>query len=479
VQGIIRNLLCELREVPLHAAQQLHHLSAAAEREHRFEDALTFTNAELKLVQEVKAGPGIILVLLNRARLLFKTNQFSDAIPDLKDALIRSASENSLSPDHRAHICYTASNLIGASLWKQGDRANAAVALRETTRLARTRFGAGSPEVMKALSDEAFLAIEMRKPESELLSLLESCVREPSPTKQRGSCLSEIGHVLYINGLWDAAASALHIASDLCDDRVEKSESLLMLANIACFKSDMKSLHQFLNQAEELWMDVAPRPHLERHIANLRAQAALQEGCESTYREQILIAQQRGECEELTIEDQIQITFVRAQVLRRSGLYPQARQEIEEAQRLVKRAIVSPLSRCSILLQQAFCEQVEGNYIESNTLIDTALSIADSELDHNTILEARGRTLKAYNYYSLFTYNGPPPHGMSSALLEAKSNAETALRLLTEQNLDPHSRKILLRLLSGIAHHLELNAEQASYDRQLAILEARFPNTTL
>jgi tetratricopeptide (TPR) repeat protein len=477
--SVATKLLCELKQAPLRAIQQLHQLTAGAEKEHRLEDALIFTNAGLKVAREESDGPAMILTLLTRGRLLFKMNRLEDAIPDLQDALLRSAAEPSISAPHRTHILYTASNLIAASLWKQGDRTTAAIALKETTRLARERFGAGSDEVMKALFDQAFLAIEMRKPESDILSMINACVQEPGSVQNRASHLLELGKSLYTNCLWDTASYTLLAANERSDNRAEKTEALLTLAHIASYTSDTENLHRFLDKAESFWMDVAPRPHLERHIAHLRALSALQEGQEETYRVQIFKAQQLGELEEPTIEDRIQIQFIRAQVLRRSGLYEEAHREIDKARHIVQRAIVSPLARCSILLQQAYCEQVEENYVESNALIEDALTITQKELDHNTLLQARGRSLMAHNFYSIFTYSGPSTPPNNTSLHEAKHNADTALQLLTEQNLDPHHRKILLRLLSNITSHLGLAVEQESYDRQLTMLESRFPNTSL
>ena len=465
----------ELAQAPVHAAQRLHELSVTAENDNRFEDALAFADAHLRVAKEANATQSVVLALLTRGKLLFKTSKFSEAIPDLRDALRVSATDKSLPGAHRAHILYTACNLIGASLWRQGDRVAAATALNETTRLARTRFGAGSAEVVKSLFDQAHLAIEMRKPESELLSLLDACVQEPGCGPTRASHLLELGQALYMNCLWDAATYTLQVTAEVSSRPVEKSQALLSLANIASFKSDMADLHRFVDQAEALWMDVAPRPHIERNIAHLRAIAALHEGCEETYREQMFRAQQRGELEEPSIEDRIQIQFVRAQVLRRSGLHEEARYEIEEAQRIVERAIVSPLTRCSTLLQQAFCQQVEGNYTESNSLIDAALTVARNELDSNLILEARGRSLKAHNLYSIFTYSDTTGHHTSAPLLDAKENAESALRILHEQNIDHYTQKTLLRLLSGITNHLGLDVAQISYDRRLALLEARYP----
>jgi tetratricopeptide (TPR) repeat protein len=475
----VAKLLAELKQQPLGAARRLHELSVAAENEGRFGDALTFVDAQLKVAREANATPTIVLALLTRGKLLFKTNQFADAIPELRDALRYSATDASIPAAHRAHILYTASNLIAASLWKQGDRLGASVALRETTQLARTRFGAGSTEVVKALFDEAHLAIENRRPDSELFDLIDRCVKEPGINQHRATQLCELGQALYMNCRWDAATYTLQIASEVSAHRLEKTQALLSLAHIACHKSDIKSLHHCVDEAESFWMDIAPRPHLERAIAQLRAIAARQEGCEETYREQMFKAQQRSEDEEPTIEDRIQIQFVRAQVLRHSGLHDDARREIDEAQRIVQRAIVSPLTRCSMFFQQAFCEQVEGNYHESNILVDKALDIAHDELEQNVILEARGRSLKAHNLYSIFTYSETSACDPSAPLLGAKENAEMALRILADQNLDPHNRKILLRLLSGITNHLGLDAEAASYDRQLALLEARHPELDL
>lgn len=477
-QPTIDKLLVELKGVPLHAAQRLHQLSVTAEQENRLDDALTFASAHLSVAREANSTQSVILALLTRGKLLFKTNQFVAAIPDLQEALRQSAADASLPAAHRAHILYTACNLMGASLWKQGHRVEAAVALNETTLLARRRFGAGSPEVIKALFDQAHLAIEMRRPEAELLCLIDNCVREPSSTHDRASRLTELGGALYENCWWDVASYTLQVAARISDNPLQRTQSLLSLANIALFKSDMGNVHRFVDQAESLWMDVAPRPHIERHIANLRALAALHDGCDETYREQITKAQERGESEDLSIEDRIQIQFVRAQVLRRSGLHDEARQEIEQARRIVERAIVSPLTRCSMFLQQAFCEQVEGNYSESNALIDAALGIARHDLDNNVIIESRGRALKAHNLYSIFTYSDGCLSGTHTTLNDAKGNAETALRILNEHNIDHHTQKTLLRLLSGITNHLGLDAQQVSYDRRLAMLEAQYPDTS-
>jgi tetratricopeptide (TPR) repeat protein len=474
-QALVAKVLAELTQCPLSAAKRLHELSVVAESESRLEDALTFATTQLQVAKEANAIPAVVLALLTRGNILFKMNQFTDAIPELRDALRYSATDPSLPAIHRAHILYTASNLIAASLWKVGDRVAAATALKETTHLARTRFGEESVEVVKALFDQAHLAIEMRKPESEILVFIDQCVNEPRIDRCRASQLCELGQALYMNCRWDAATYTLQVAIQLSDQHVEKTQALLTLATIACNTSDLKSLHRYVDEAESCWMDIAPLPRVERSIAHLRAMAALQEGCEDTYREQMFKAQQRSEFEEPTIEDRIQIQFVRAQVLRRSGLHDEARREIEDAQRIVQRAIVSPLTRCCILLQQAFCEQIEGNYHESNTLIEEALTITHKDLDRNILLEARGRSLKAHNFYSLFIYSETPARTTNGPLVAAKTNAETALRLLTEENLYSHNRKVLLRLLSGITNHMGLDAEQASYDRQLAMLEARYP----
>jgi hypothetical protein len=331
--------------------------------------------------------------------------------------------------------------------------------------------------VLKSLFDQAHLAIEMQRPEPELLALIDICVREPSSSPERASWLTELGEALYMNCMWDTASCALQVAARLSDNTLQRTQSLLALANIALFKSDVGNFHRFVDQAEILWMDVAPRTHIERHIANLRALAALLEGCEETYHDQITKAQQRGECEKISIEDRVQIQFVRAQVLGRSGLHLDARDEIEKARRIANRAIVSPLTRCSMFLQQAFCHQVEESYSESNFLIDAALDINRRELDTNMIIEARGRSLKASNLYSIFTDSDASFSGTTTILWNAWDNADRALRILDKHNIDHHTQMELLRLLSSVANHLGLNAQQASYDRRLEVLKAQYPDT--
>ena len=477
-QAKVAELLVDLKQVPLQAIQRFHQLSQMAEKKNLFEDALTFADAQLKVAKEANTPQGVVLALLTRGRLLFKTEQFPAAVSDLKEALLRSKDDTTLPPQQRMSIMYTACNLIGASLWKQGDRTAAAPALAQTTLLARQLFEAGNAQLVKALFDQAHLAIEMRQPQSEILSAIDACVREPGCKETRATLLLELGQSLYMNCMWDAAARTFQVVDKQSSDPVERSEALLSLAHIASFKSDMNNLHRFVDKAESLWMDVAPRPRIERHIAHLRAIAALHEGCEDTYRDQMYKAQQLGELEEPTIEDQIQIKFVHAQVLRRSGIHDGARQEVKEAHNIVQRAIVSPLARCSTLLQQAFCEQVEGNYTYSNELIDAAIAICRTELNNNTILEARGLTLKAHNLYTIFTYSETSCRQMSAPLLEAYEHAESALRILQEQGIDHHTQKNLLRLLSGITNDLGLEAAQGAYNQQLALLEDEYPDTS-
>lgn len=54
-------------------------------------------------------------------------------------------------------------------------------------------------------------------------------------------------------------------------------------------------------------------------------------------------------------------------------------------------------------------------------------------------------------------------------------DGDAALQILTEGKLDPQARIVLLRLLGGVANHLDLPIQQAWYDRQLAVLEAQHP----
>ena len=476
-KSLIATIISELKDQPLRAASRLHELAGKAEQDHRYLEALELSSAHLQLGQDITSGPVTILALITHGRLLFKTNQFSQAITTLQEALIQTSKEKTLPPAHSAHIRYTVCHLIACSLWRDGQLPAAARALTETTSLARTRFGAGSPEVVQNLFDRAFLALEMGESEAELTERIGACMKESGNAgiPERATKALELGTALYHHCLWDAASHALDWSATIAQCPSQRTLALLTLANIASYKSDFKALHEFIDRAEQLWMDVAPRPHLERHMANLRAIAALAEGCNETYREQLTLAQERGENEELSVEDRIQIHFTRAQSLRNSGLTDQARDEIEDAHRLVQRALVSPLARFSTYLQQSFCAYTEGRHDESNDFINEALIIARNDLNGNKLLEARARWLRAQNNYAIFTYSDPSSSNATRILLDSMRDGDAALQILTEGKLDPQARIVLLRLLGGVANHLDLPIQQAWYDRQLAILEAQHP----
>jgi tetratricopeptide (TPR) repeat protein len=461
---------------PLYKAQHLHRLSIEAQRNGQLDDALAFADAHVTIAKEGGVSQNVILALLNRGELHFTMNRFPEATTDMREALLWSARDSSLATAVRNTNCYKACTIIGVSLWKKGDRKSAAPAVQETVRLARTLFPKGSAEVMSALFNQALLAIEMQRPEGEIRAHITECIHEPGAKPERASPLLALGDLLSMRCLWDAAVETYTAVCDLSSDNVEKTHALLSRAHIACYNSDMDAVSSLVAKAESFWMDVAPRPHLERHIARLRALVAFAEGNEDKYREEMYRAQQFGEGEAPSIEDQIQVIFVLAQVLHGSGMHDQAREKIVEARRLMDRAGLSPLAQCATLLHQAFYEQVEGNYSESNTLVDAALKIIERDLEGNPILEARGRTLKAYNLNFLFTYSGDAAPQSSELLQSAQESAEKALRLLTQNRTDPHTQKALLRLLSEITNHRGLTSTHRSYNQQLTKLEAKYPD---
>jgi hypothetical protein len=462
------------------AANRLYELSTKAEAAGHFTDALDLAAAHVAIAREMKTGPALLLGLLSRARLFFKTNQFEHAITDSREVLTSAARDRDLPAVHAAHIRYTASNLLGSALWRNRDFTAAERQLAETTALARTRFGAGSFEALKSLFDEAFLALEIKPREGALIGRVQEIIQESKHLPGTQPTLStkalELGRALHHHGLWDAASYTLDWTAKIASSPVEKTEALLIIANIAAYKSDTRALLHYVQQAESLWMDVAPRPCLERNIARLRAIAALSEGREDSYREQIALAQAREEGEELSIEERIQLHFTRAEALRHAGCDELAKSEIEDAHLLVSRAVVSPLTRFNTFLQQGFCEYTQGNYRESNRFIDEALIIAKRELDHNRILEARARSLRAHNNYSIFTYSEERSPEGRRCLTNALQDSEVALKLLSEGDLDPHTRKVLLRLLSGVTEHLHMPWRNVEVNRELAMLEAQYPS---
>lgn len=474
---LISRIIKESQGNPIVATGRLHELCTKAEAAGHYSDALVLASAHVAIANEVKNGPALLLGLLDRARISFKTNQFENAITDSREALNLVMRERSLPPTHAAHIQYTASNRLGAALWRNGDLNAAERQLTETTSLARTRFGAGSVEAIKSLFDQAFLALELKPKEATMMGRVREIIEESRPVATSFSAQAlELGRALHHHGLWDAASYTLDWATKITTSPLEKTEALLTIANIAAYKSDTRALLHYVEQAESLWMDVAPRPCLERHIARLRAIAALSEGREDYYKEQIALAQAREEGEELSIEERIQLHFTRAEALRNSGCDDLAKAEVEDAHLLVRRAVVSPLTRFNTFLQQGFCEYSQGNYHDSNRFIDEALSIVKAELDHNRILEARARSLRAHNFYSIFTFSEDSSPAARMTLKNALQDGELALKLLNEGELDPHTRKVILRLLSGVTGHLEMPWRQIQVDRELALLEAQFPS---
>lgn len=483
VSPLISRILAEARIQPTLAAHKLHDLTAQAEQAGRFTEALQLASAHVDLARHLNASPSLILALISRARLNFKINQFEQAVTDSHEALNTVNRERGLPAAHTTHIRYTASNILGASLWRKGDLIAAERQLVDTTDFARTRFGAGSSEVIKSLFDQAFLATELQSKEALLIGRVKEIIQESRLRKEPIASVAtqalELGRALHHHGLWDAASFTLDWAAQITTSPREKTEVLLTIANIAAYKSDTRALLHYVQKAEDLWMDVAPRPYLERHIANLRAIAAFTEGKEDAYREQIARAQLREEGEELSVEERIQLCFARAAGLRHAGFDEQAQSEVEDAYLLARRAIVSPLARFNTFLQHAFCEYTRGNFKESNKLINEALIILHQELDRNRILEARARALQAHNHYSIFSYSEHTASEARASLMSALQDGERALKLLTEGDLDPHSRKVILRLLSGVTWHLDQPWKQVHFDRQLALLEAEHPNTTL
>ena len=479
----------------MEAAVCLHTLTDRAEKEKRYIEALELSQACLNLGREIQAGPVIILALISRGRLLCKNNQFKEAIITLQDALITSSTSQSLPAAQAAQVRYTACHLMGTALWRDGQLDAAARAIEQTVELARLRFGSGSPEIFESLFDRALLALEAKETERSIIQRINECIKEyqtnrgktygsprtstdtilNEPTQKIENVLAtkalELGTALYHHCIWDAASYVLDWGARIADCPTQRTEALLTLAHIASYKSDPQAVLYYVDEAERLWMDVAPRPHLERHIANLRAMAALAEGCEETYRHHLARAQERGESEELSVEERIQLHFTRAQAYRHDGLEDLARAEIADADRLIRRSLVCPLARFNTYLEQGFCAYSDGRFEDSNRLINDALLIASHDLHGNKLLVARARWLKAQNNYAIFTCSEPDSPCARELLLESKRDGDVALQTLADGDLDPHCQIVLLRLLGGVASHLNLPSEEVRYDRELELLE--------
>jgi len=477
--AVIARVLSSCGSTPVLAGAKLHELSALAERDGRLVEAIDYASVSVEIGRELEINLTTILGLLSRGRLLFKVALYDQAIADHREALTRAESDRSLPTAHLSHIRYIASSYLGASLWRSGDLSSAAQELTRTTTFARERFGMGSAEALKSLIELIFLGLETREPEGTLMNRIETLIRESRCGPEMPPTLSaqalELGRALHHHGLWDAASYTLDWTRSIASSSEQKTEALLALANIASYKSQTAAMLHFVQEAENLWWDVAPRPYLERHIANLRALAALDQGSIEAYQEHIARAQELDQNEDPSIEERIQLHFTRAQALRYSGLEHEAQAEVARAHALVNRALVNPLTRFNTFLQQGFCEHKQGKHFESNRLVDAALLIALHELDHNKVLEARARTLRALNHLALFASGDESSTSPTTFLTRALADGETALELLSQGGLDPYSRKVLLRLLQEVADHLGLAAKRSRYGRQLEILEAEYP----
>jgi hypothetical protein len=472
-----RQEIAPARAQRIAAAQQAHTHALEAEKKGALDEALTASSAHLKQASELQDPPTIILGHLTHARLLFKTGRFSETIAHARQALTHMSQATPLSEEALAHIRYTACHIMGSALWRDRQLLPASRALTETTNLARFRFGPGSPEVVDNLFERAFLAIEMNESEATIKERLTACRQEPERlgSTDRAAKALELGTALYEHGLWDAASDALEWSSSIEQCKTKRTLALLTLAEISSYRSDLRALHHYVNKAENIWMDVAAPPRLERAIATLRAHAALAEGDDEAYKEHLSLAQELGHEEELSAEDSIELHFTRAQAFRDKGLTEQAQEEIDAAWALVHYERVSPLSRFKTYLQQSFCAHIDERYHDSNTLINEALTIVDNDSNGRRLLEARAKLLRAHNNYELSLEENQNSSNAGDLLRLSMHDADEALTTFTTENHDPQARIVLLRLLKRTAKRLELPLQYAHYKHHLKVLKTQYP----
>lgn len=477
---IIDSVLKEHRYTPLAAASTLQELALDAENAGRFAYALAFNAAQLEEAELYSSAPYAIHGHLTRGRLFLKIHQPDVASGHIERALKLSSLEKGVPLELRNRVCYAATRLMSDVFAHKGDLVKADDTLQRCADIATSLFGESSKERIQAMYDRTLLAVPLNLTAPALLQRIAICrteILKPSHLSQgeRAHMAHTLGTILYTQGMWDEACFTLDIAASLSTNNLQKTESLLTIATIASYKGDTTTLSKVVDRAAELWMDIAPLPRIERYIAHLRSIAAISEGCSVTYHEQIKLAQEVGPDEELNLEERINVLFARATHMRLEGLESEAQSQIEEAHRITRRGVTSALSRFNLYLQRGYCEHVDGRFAESNSLVDEALIIAKKELKANPILTARALTLRAHNGYALYTFNEGPNHGARKALQSALRDGDGALEILTSHDLDPQSRKSLLRLLSGVANHLDLPVQQIRYDKELALMNWKFP----
>jgi len=481
-QAIIDGLVRGSAPNSLETLQALQTLCLEAEERNDLRSALCYNAAGSEFIEI--APPSFksaeVTFQLTRGRLLFKNGQLTEAAEALRTALEVSAQTSFLSEEHRNLTCYQACHILAGIRHKQGSSSEAYRLLSMAHSFACKRFGEESLEAIGLLLEKAQTSIAASHCFKTFLIDSHACKRailgrNQINNEQAGALALDLGSLYYECGVWDEASSLLQASVVLSSDTVRKTKALLTLAHISVHQTESSETSRYLDEAMSLWMDRAFPPHLDRHMANLRALVAQTEGDESKYLEYLQQACQKQPDEDISFEGQIELHCRRATFLRMKGFHEEAALEIEQAEMLVSRGIVSPAQRFKFALERGYVLYNEGNFDGSRENISRALAQIGESLQHNPILVARAHALRAYNNHALA--EEASDHSTASRHhKETLRDGEAALKLLSSADAEHSLQKQLLRLLIGTCQATELQRPIPKLEAQLERVLFRFPD---
>jgi tetratricopeptide (TPR) repeat protein len=481
-QTVIDHLIRGSAPNSIDTLQSLQTLCLEAEAHNDLSAALLYNEAGSEFIEiappSFKAAE--ITFQLTKGRLLFKSGRLEEAADALRHALEVSAQMNFLSEDHRNLTCYQACHILAGVRHKQGNPAESHKLLSLAYSFGSKRFGVDSLEAIGALLEMAQSSASHTGTFKTFLADALSCKRallgpNQLTDEQTAAMALDLGSLVYEQGIWDEASVLLQASSELSKDILRKTKALLSLAHISFHQSETEEASRYLDEAMSLWMDRAFPPHLDRHMANLRALVAQAQGDESTYLQHLQQSCHVDPGEDLSFEALIDLHCRRATFLRLKGFQEEASLEISQAEMLVTRGMVSPLQRFKFHLEQSYVHFHDENFDTSIKYIDRALSELEDSGHRNPILLARAYALRAYNHHAQAQESSEPSvaQGFRKQVLE---DGERALKLLGPSDSEHSLQKQLLRLLIDTCQESRIKKPLPSLEARLGRILFRFPD---
>ena len=449
-------------------------------------------------------------LLIDHGRLLFKEGNYLEAVQNLHDALEASHGVEKLSPKQRHETCYYAMRVLAAVRREDAKQSSlpserelkysqALQALDAGLESAEKLFGADSIQAATLLMEKVRVRRAMGANRELVLAdsyMCQSTLLSDNLDRdqEKAPLALELGTVYYDYQAWEDATVLLQDATKCAKDIAVKTKALLTLAQICYHQSEISEVGLYLDQAENLWMDSAYPPHIERHVANVRGLMAQATGDEGSYMEYLKAACDERDLETLSLDGRVELLCRRATLHRLEGSVSSAAREIRKAKELVddelealslerksKRRnrlsheqIISPTTYCKLLLELAYVEYESRNHPTAQAYCEAAITVASSKARGNPILLAQGYTLRAYNTH-LALNEAEAEHTSRFSLDDVMTDARMAFDLLDKANAGHRLQKDLLRLLIAMSENLDLPRQRKTFEADLERLLFRHP----